>query len=69
MLREIVEDGQRQGLFRKQLNSKVVTKALFGMLDEMATNWVLSHKKHSLTAMVEPVLDIFFNGICESHAG
>jgi TetR/AcrR family fatty acid metabolism transcriptional regulator len=69
MLREIVEDGQRQGLFRKQLNSKVVTKALFGMLDEMATNWVLSRKKHSLTAMVEPVLDIFFNGICESHAG
>jgi YsiA-like protein, C-terminal region len=39
------------------------------MLDEMATNWVLSHKKHSLTAMVEPVLDIFFNGVCESHAG
>ncbi|MBO0719704.1 MAG: TetR/AcrR family transcriptional regulator [Blastocatellia bacterium] len=69
LLREIVEDGQRQGLFRRQLNSKVVTKALFGMLDEMATNWVLSHKKHSLTALVEPVLDIFFNGVSESHAG
>lgn len=69
LLREIVEDGQRQGLFRKQLNAKVVTKALFGMLDEMATNWVLSHKKHSLTALVEPVLDIFLNGVSENHAG
>jgi TetR/AcrR family fatty acid metabolism transcriptional regulator len=68
MLREIIEDGQRQGLFRRQLNSTVVTKALFGMLDEMATNWVLSHKNHSLTSMVEPVLDIFFNGVSESHA-
>lgn len=68
MLRVIIEDGQRQGLFRQQPNSKVVSKALFGMLDEMATNWVLSHKSHSLTAMVEPVLDIFFNGVIERHA-
>jgi TetR/AcrR family fatty acid metabolism transcriptional regulator len=68
MLREIIEEGQRAGLFRKQLNAKVVTKALFGMLDEMATNWVLSHKNHSLTALVEPVLDIFINGVRESYA-
>jgi TetR/AcrR family fatty acid metabolism transcriptional regulator len=68
MLREIIEEGQRSGLFRKQINSTFVTKALFGMLDEMATNWVLSHKSHNLTAMVEPVLDIFFNGVSCSHA-
>ncbi len=68
MLREIIEEGQRNGIFRKQLSSMVVTKALFGMLDEMATNWVLSHKNLSLTAMVEPVIEIFFNGVSESHA-
>ncbi|MGH9768100.1 MAG: TetR/AcrR family transcriptional regulator [Blastocatellia bacterium] len=67
MLREIIEEGQRRGIFRKQLNSKVVAKFLFGALDEMATNWVLSHKKHSLTAMVEPVLDIFLNGVSEDN--
>ena len=63
MLREIIEEGQRRGIFRKQLNSKVVAKLLFGALDEMATNWVLSRKNHSLTAMVEPVLDVFLNGV------
>ncbi|MDX2029891.1 MAG: TetR/AcrR family transcriptional regulator [Blastocatellia bacterium] len=63
MLREIVVEGQRLGLFRAQMNPTVVAKFLFGALDEMATNWVLSHKKHSLTAMVEPVLDIFLNGV------
>jgi TetR/AcrR family fatty acid metabolism transcriptional regulator len=68
ILREIIEEGQRSGEFRRQLNSKVVTKVLFGMLDEMATNWVLSHNNYSLTAMVEPVLDIFFNGVSEHHA-
>lgn len=68
MLREIIQEGQRTGFFRRQLNSKVVAKFIFGVLDEMATNWVLSHKNHSLTAMVEPVIDIFFNGVSESHA-
>lgn len=63
MLREIIEEGQGRGVFRKQVNSKVVAKFLFGALDEMATNWVLSHKHQSLTAMVEPVLDIFLNGV------
>src|SRR5262245_11427906 len=63
MLREIIEEGQRREIFRKRLNSKVVAKFLFGALDEMATNWVLSRNNHSLTAMVEPVLDIFLNGV------
>jgi TetR/AcrR family fatty acid metabolism transcriptional regulator len=67
MLREIIEEGQRTGLFRSQLNSKVVAKFLFGALDEMATNWVLSRGNHSLTAMVDPVLDIFLNGVNEAH--
>jgi TetR/AcrR family fatty acid metabolism transcriptional regulator len=68
MLREIIEEGQREGSFRKGINSKLMAKLLFGMLDEMATNWVLSHGNHSLTAMAEPVLDIFFNGVTASHA-
>jgi len=68
MLREIIEEGQRAGLFRKGINSKLVAKLLFGLLDEMATNWVLSHGNHSLTAMAEPVLDIFFHGVTARHA-
>lgn len=68
LLREIIEEGMSQGVFRTALNSKLVAKLLFGMLDEMATNWVLSHGNHSLTATAEPVLDIFFNGVTASHA-
>ncbi len=67
MLREIIEEGQRVGVFRSALNSKFVAKLLFGLLDEMATNWVLSHGNHSLTAMAEPVLDVFFNGVSTNH--
>lgn len=63
VIREIIEDGQRRGLFRAQLNPQVVTKVIFGALDEMATNWILSHNQYKLTAMVEPVLDILLNGV------
>jgi len=67
MLRDIIETGQKVGLFRKSLNPTLTAKFLFGALDEMATNWVLSHRKHSLTAQAEPVLDIFLNGVSETR--
>lgn len=63
IMREILEDGQRRGLFRPQLNAKLTAKILFGALDEMATNWVLSHNSYRLSSMVEPVMDIFFDGV------
>jgi TetR/AcrR family fatty acid metabolism transcriptional regulator len=59
----VIEDGQRSGVFRSGLNTKIVAKVLFGALDEMATNWVLSHKRYSLVSTAEPVLDVFLNGI------
>ena len=68
MLREVIEAGQGEGLFRSQLNPKVVAKFLFGVLDGMATNWVLSRKNYSLSSMVDPVLDLFLNGVSEKHA-
>ncbi len=68
IIREIIEAGQKDGIFRQQLNSKLVAKVLFGALDEMATNWIVSHNNSSLTAMVEPVLDIFLNGVSSQHA-
>lgn len=63
ILREILERGQKRGVFRAQPSSKLVAKVIFGALDEMATNWVLSHNNYRLTAMVEPVMDIVLNGI------
>lgn len=63
MLREILERGQKQGAFRANLNPKVVAKVIFGALDEMVTNWVLSHHNFKLTPLVDPVMDVFLTGI------
>jgi len=63
LIRSTFEEGQRAGLFRQELNATVVAKILFGALDEMATNWILSKRRYKLAPMADPVLDIFLNGV------
>src|SRR3954469_20937341 len=63
MIRTTFEEGQRARVFRQELNAKVVSKILFGALDEMATNWVLSKRRYKLAPMADQVLDIFLNGV------
>src|SRR5882724_12470124 len=63
LIRTTFEEGQRAGVFRPDLNAKVMAKILFGALDEMATNWILSKKRYKLAPMADQVLDIFLNGV------
>src|SRR5215475_16215387 len=63
LIRSTFEEGQKAGLFRPGLNAKVVAKILFGALDEMATNWILSKRRYKLAPMADQVLDIFLNGV------
>jgi TetR/AcrR family fatty acid metabolism transcriptional regulator len=65
LIRETFEEGQREGYFRHELNAKVVSKILFGALDEMATNWILSKRRYKLAPMADQVLDIFLNGVSD----
>jgi len=63
LIRATFEEGQSLGLFRPDLNAKVVAKIFFGALDEMATNWILSKRRYKLAPMADHVLDIFLNGV------
>lgn len=63
LIRSTFEEGQSAGVFRAELNAKVVAKILFGALDEMATNWILSKRRYKLAPMADQVLDIFLNGV------
>lgn len=63
LIRSTFEEGQRTGQFRQELNAKVMAKILFGALDEMATNWIISKRRYKLAPMADQVLDIFLNGV------
>lgn len=66
IIRESISEGQKQGIFRKDLNPVVCSKILFGALDEMVTNWILSKKKMELAPAAGEVLDVFFNGVARA---
>ena len=66
LIRSTFEEGQRAGIFRSDLNAKVVAKILFGALDEMATNWILSKRRYKLAPLADQVLDIFLHGVTAS---
>jgi TetR/AcrR family fatty acid metabolism transcriptional regulator len=63
LIRTTFEEGQQAGVFRGDLNSNVVAKIVFGALDEMATNWILSKRRYKLAPMADQVLDILLNGV------
>ncbi|HRH42610.1 MAG TPA: TetR/AcrR family transcriptional regulator [Pyrinomonadaceae bacterium] len=65
IIRETFADGQRQGIFRKDLNATVCSKIFYGALDEMVTNWILSKKSYALAPMADTVLEIFFGGVLQ----
>jgi len=62
LIREAIADGQRAGIFRSDLKPTAAAKMLFGALDEMATNWILSRRRYSLEAEADAVVDLFVNG-------
>jgi TetR/AcrR family fatty acid metabolism transcriptional regulator len=62
VIRAIIVDGQKAGVFRKELNPTLAAKLFFGGLDEMATNWVLSRRKYSLVSEADAIVDVFIGG-------
>src|SRR5436190_6527056 len=45
LIRDAIADGQRSGMFRTDIRPTAAAKMLFGALDEMATNWILSRRR------------------------
>jgi TetR/AcrR family fatty acid metabolism transcriptional regulator len=63
LIASVVEEGMAAGRFRQDLPVKVVTKALFGAMDQMATSWVLGKRGYRLSDTAEAVGDIFLKGL------
>jgi len=63
IIRDVIAEGQARGVFRKQINPTQAAKVFFGALDEMATNWILSHRRYSLAAEADAVVDLLVGGL------
>ena len=63
IIQQIITEGQKKGIFRKDLKPIVCAKILYGALDEMVTNWILSKNSYPLAPMAQEVLKVFFGGV------
>ena len=62
-LRKIVEQGQNEGAFKRTLHPALVAKAVFGVLDERVTSWILSEKETALADQADQVAELILTGL------
>jgi len=63
IIRHTIEEGQKAGEFRKDIKAVVAAKIIYGSLDEMVTNWILSKRSYPLAPLAGEVMKIFYGGI------
>src|SRR5262245_26515330 len=63
LIAAVLEEGVNAGRFRSGFPVKVVTKMLFGAMDQMATSWVLGKRGYRLVDTAEAVAEIFLQGV------
>ena len=63
LIAQVIEQGKREGAFRPDVDPLFAAKAVFGVLDEMATDWVLSRKNVRLAARDEAVSTMLLGGL------
>jgi TetR/AcrR family transcriptional regulator, fatty acid metabolism regulator protein len=68
LLDEVMEEGQRDGSLRPDVNRKLAAKVLFGALDETVTSWLLAEKRYPLKDLAAPVVDLFLRGAAVAGA-
>jgi len=63
LIAEIIEEGQKSGVFNKAIIPDIAKRAFFGALDEMSRFWVLSsRKKYDIETAAEQISGYFLNG-------
>jgi TetR/AcrR family fatty acid metabolism transcriptional regulator len=63
LIRAVMVEGQKLGVFRRDVNATMAAKLFFGGLDEMATNWILSRRRYSLVGEADAIVDLFVGGM------
>ena len=63
LIEEVISEGQKEGLFRRDLNVRTARKVVFGAIDEVVTCWVMSKKPYDLGSLAGPVFNLLVKGL------
>jgi len=67
IISEIVEQGQQEGMIRKDLYVGLVKRFIIGAVDEVINTWLHSDGEYDLVSMAGPLVELFVRGIGESQ--
>ncbi len=63
IIAEIVEQGQEEGIIRKNLYLGLVKRFIVGGVDEVINTWLHSEGEYDLVSMADPLVELFLKGI------
>ncbi|NIR51086.1 TetR/AcrR family transcriptional regulator [candidate division KSB1 bacterium] len=68
LIGELISEGQRQGVIRADIHPGLAKRAIFGALDEVATQWVLlKRNKYDLRQSADQIADMFLRGVTNNQ--
>jgi len=65
---EIVEQGQEEGVMRRDLYLGLVKRFILGAVDEVINTWIHAGSNYDLVTMADPLVDLFMRGIGHNDA-
>ena len=63
IITEVLELGQQEGYFRRNLYVGLVMRLITGAVDEVINSWIHADGSYELASMADPLVDLFINGI------
>jgi len=63
MIARIVDDGVRAAVFAPGSDPRLIARAIFGAVDELALEWAMSDRNASLDEAGNRVADLFLGGL------
>lgn len=63
IISDIVEEGQQEGLIRRDIYLSLVKRLILGAVDETIGAWLHAGRNYDLISMAEPLADLFTRGI------
>jgi len=65
---EIIEEGQREGMIRKDVNIYILRQLILGILEHIVTRWLLKGERYDLMGYYNEVSELVIHGISGSKS-
>jgi TetR/AcrR family fatty acid metabolism transcriptional regulator len=63
---KIIEEGQQEGVLRRDINMYLIRHLILGILEHLVTRWLLRGEKYDLLSQHNDVSELILQGICNS---